>query len=276
MVFRECAWTPFFPCWSIDDETELHSYFNDRMPHASVEPLVEQARRLQVAFAFGYAELERRPGPPRRSDTFLLVSPRGNVIHRYHKIHPGYVEPRPAIPFQNLEKRHFNIADLGFPVGNLLGTSIGKCACNDRRRLETYRVMGLAAVEFIVLGHNIPSHTPATMASDRLARFHNLLAMQAGAYHNSTWVCAAAKADTEGGVHQIGDSCVIAPSGEVIAEATSEDDETVAAEIDLSLARRYKAAFGILANRQPQHYAEPATFEASGLSSPNRGSTSGR
>ena len=35
---------------------------------------------------------------------------------------------------------------------------------------------------------------------------------------NATWVCAAAKAGDEEGVYQIGGSCIIAPTGEIVAQ----------------------------------------------------------
>jgi predicted amidohydrolase len=76
--------------------------------------------------------------------------------------------------------------------------------------------MGLQGVELIVLGYNTPVHNPAMPETDDLGNFHNRLSMQAGAYANGTWVVGVAKAGVEEGVDQIGQSCVIAPSGEVV------------------------------------------------------------
>lgn len=101
-------------------------------------------------------------------------------------------------------------------------------------------MLGLAGVEIVLIGYNTPFHNPAFPVTDRLAEFHNHLSMQAGAYHNATWVIGAAKAGTEEGVEQIAGSCIIAPSGEIVATASSSGDEVVVAEIDLQLARDYK------------------------------------
>ena len=46
--------------------------------------------------------------------------------------------------------------------------------------------------------------------------------MQAGAYQNATWVVSVAKAGLGEGVYQIGGSCIIAPSGEMVAGACTD------------------------------------------------------
>jgi predicted amidohydrolase len=127
--------------------------------------------------------------------------------------------------------------------------------CNDRRWSESYRILGLQGAELILVGYNTPVHNPAMPESDRLADFHNHLVMQAGAYQNGAWVVGVAKAGTEEGVAQIGGSCIIAPSGEIVARSSSLGDELVVARCDLDLATRYKTAvFDFAANRRPEHY----------------------
>jgi predicted amidohydrolase len=92
----------------------------------------------------------------------------------------------------------------------------------------------------LVLGYNTPMHNPALPSSDPLANFHNHLCMQAGAYQNALWVVGVAKAGLEEGVMQIGQSCVIAPSGEIVAMASTLEDELVVARCDLDLAKTYR------------------------------------
>ncbi len=84
--------------------------------------------------------------------------------------------------------------------------------CNDRRWPETYRVMGLQGVEMVLLGYNTPVHNPPAPEHDALSHFHNELVMQSGAYQNGTWVVGVAKAGSEEGVEQIGNSIIVAPS----------------------------------------------------------------
>src|SRR5439155_403484 len=105
----------------------------------------------------------------------------------------------PWRPFQHLEKRYFEVGDLGWPVTRYRGAVVGMCICNDRRWPETYRVMGLQGVELVLLGYNTPIHHPPAPEQDHLAGFHNHLSMHAGAYQNATWVVGVAKAGREEG-----------------------------------------------------------------------------
>ncbi len=127
--------------------------------------------------------------------------------------------------------------------------------CNDRRWPEAYRVMGLQGVELIVLGYNTPVHNSAMPQTDDLGNFHNHLVMQAGAYQNGSWVVGVAKAGVEEGVDQIGQSCIIAPSGERVAQCTTLGDELQVARCDLDLCTSYKTSiFNFARHRRPEHY----------------------
>jgi predicted amidohydrolase len=56
-------------------------------------------------------------------------------------------------------------------------------------------------------------------------------------------------------VHSLADSQVLAPTGEVVARATSEHDEVVVAVCDLDLAARYRrTVFDFARYRRPEHY----------------------
>lgn len=264
VLFPEVALTPFFPHWSIDDENELDSYFERGTLSETIAPLLTRARELRTAFAIGYSELDVSPaGVRRRFNAARLFDPDGAPVGHYRKIHlPGYREPNPDHPFQNLEKRYFEVGDLGLPVWDMLGTRIGMSICNDRRWPETYRILGLQGAELTLIGYNTPAVNPALPESDRLTDFHNHLSMQAGAYQNGMWVLAAAKAGTEAGVPQIGGSCIISPAGELTAVAQTLGDEVVVGEIDLVLARRYQQRLLDLAtNRQPHLYGALTALE---------------
>lgn len=252
MVFGELALTPFFPHW-LSEGDELDQYYESEIPNSSVIRLFDRARDLTVAFTIGYAE---RDPNGRRFNSSVFVDPSGDIIGRFRKVHlPGYFEPRPDDPFENLEKRYFEPGDLGFSVWNALGGRVGMCICNDRRWPETYRVMGLQGVELITLGYNTPMSYPAMSEADYLTPFHNHLVMQANAYANGTWVAAAARGGTEEGVSQLAQSCIIAPSGEIVAMAAESEDEVLFHEIDLDACNIYKKfIFNMRAHRRPDQY----------------------
>jgi predicted amidohydrolase len=256
IVYPEAALTAFFPHWWIEDEDELDSYFEREMPNAATQPLFDAARRLGVGFHLGYAELAFEEGRKRRFNTSILVGKDGRIIGKYRKIHlPGYKERNGETPFENLEKRYFEVGNLGFPVWHALGARVGMMICNDRRWPESYRVMGLQGVELIVLGYNTPVHNPAMPETDDLGNFHNHLVMQAGAYQNGTYVVGVAKAGEEEGVDQIGQSCIVAPSGELMVQCTTLGDELQVARCDLDLCKGYKdSIFNFAKHRRPEHY----------------------
>jgi len=256
VVFPECALTAFFPHWYYDSEEELEAYFERDMPNAATQPLFDRARELGVGFYLGYAELDAAGRSKHRYNTSILVDKSGRIVGKYRKVHlPGHREHEPARPFQNLEKRYFEVGNLGFPVFRAFGGIVGMAICNDRRWPETYRVMGLQGVELVVLGYNTPVHNPPSPEHDNLAHFHNALVMQAGAYQNGCFVVGVAKAGDEDGVRQIGNSSIIAPSGEIIAACSTEGDELAIARCDLDLTRSYKnTTFNFALHRQPQAY----------------------
>jgi predicted amidohydrolase len=136
-----------------------------------------------------------------------------------------------------------------------MGGYVGMAICNDRRWPETYRVMGLQDVELVLIGYNTPRHNPPAPEHDRLSEFHNQLSMQAGAYANATWVVGTAKCGVEEGCEMIGNSSIIAPTGEVVGQAVTQDDELVIARADLDLGRAYKEhIFNFARHRQPDQY----------------------
>jgi predicted amidohydrolase len=64
-----------------------------------------------------------------------------------------------------------------------------------------------------------------------------------------------AKAGLEEGVMQIGNSIIVAPSGEIVAACTTVGDELAVARCDLDLTRSYKSTtFNFARHREPQHY----------------------
>ena len=256
VVYPEAALTAFFPHWWIEDEAELDSWFEREMPNAATRPLFEAARRLRVGFKLGYCELDFSTGRKRRFNTAILVDREGRIVGKYRKIHlPGTDRHRPEHPFQNLEKRYFDVGDLGFPVWETMGGRMGMLICNDRRWPESYRVMGLKGVEMILCGYNTPIHYVPDPSQDILQGFHNALVMQSGAYQNGTWVVGVAKAGVEEGVDSLGQSMIVAPSGQIVAQTLSTDDELITARCDLDWCRRYKETlFDFGRYRRPEVY----------------------
>ena len=107
-----------------------------------------------------------------------------------------------------------------------------------------------------MLGYNTPSSNSQRSAEGPEKRmFHHRLSLQAGAYQNSTWVVAVAKAGAEDGHPMIAGSIVVDPDGEIVAAARTEDDELVVADCDLDATRFGKETiFDFKRHRRIEHY----------------------
>lgn len=255
VVYPELALTTFFPRWDIEDEAELDAYYEDAMPNPEIQPLFDSAKELRMGFCLGYAERERDGDRVHRYNTSILVDQGGEIVAKYRKVHlPGHAEPELWRAFQHLEKRYFEPGP-GFSTTRAFGGVVGMAICNDRRWPETYRVMGLLGVELVLIGYNTPVHNPPAPQHDRFSEFHNHLVMQAGAYQNGTWVVGVAKAGREEGCEMIGGSCIIAPSGEIVAVCGTRGDEVAVARCDLDQCNSYKrSVFDFDAHRQVHAY----------------------
>lgn len=253
VVFPELALTTFFPRWWVDPIDEADHWFETDMPGEATKPLFEKAAHRGVGFFLGYAELTN---DGHRYNTAVLVDREARIIAKYRKVHiPGHETNEPWRPFQHLERYYFEPGPQGFEVHEYLGAKVGMMICNDRRWPETYRVMGLQGVELILCGYNTPIHYAPDPSQDVLAGFHNHLVMQAGAYQNGTWVVATAKGGTEEGVDSLAQSAIIAPSGQIVAQALTNGDEVIVAECDLDWCARYKKTlFDFDRYRRPECY----------------------
>ncbi len=258
VVFPELALTTFFPRWYTEDIGGHDHYYEQSMPGPETQPLFDRAKELGVGFALGYAELTEPDddGVLHRFNTTILVERDGSIIARYRKVHiPGHEGDEPWRTFQHLERRYFEESPEGFGVWPAFGGRFGMATCNDRRWPETYREMGLQGVEMVLIGYNTPIHYAPDPGQNALQGFHNHLCMQAGAYQNGTWVVGVAKGGIEEGVESLAQSCIIAPSGQIVAMAVTTGDELITAIADLDWCANYKdTLFDFARYRRPEAY----------------------
>lgn len=252
VVFPEMALSTFFPRYYEEDISKMDRFYEREMPNDAVRPLFEAAEKADIAFYLGYCELTP---DGHRFNTAILVD-KGKIVGKYRKVHlPGHAEYDPNRPWQHLEKRYFEPGDLGWPVWRCRDGVMGMGLCNDRRWPETYRVMALKGVELTMFGYNTPDRNTAAPEPNHLRMYHNHLVMQAGAYQNSCFVVGVAKAGIEDGCMLIGGSCIVQPSGEIIALASTLEDELIVANCDLDLAKMGKeTVFNFAKHRRIEHY----------------------
>jgi len=258
VVFPELAFTTFFPRWWIEDQAEVDRlYFEETMPSGDTQPLFDEAKKLGIGFYIGYAEKTRdEAGQVHRFNTAILVGPDGSIVGKYRKIHlPGHSEHKPQAAFQHLEKKYFEVGDLGFRVWKYMNTIAGMLICNDRRWPEAFRVLALQGAEIVALGFNTPTENLHYPEPPALRVHHHLIMAQAMAFQNATWLVETAKCGFEDGFRMFGNSLIVAPTGEIAAKSVTEDDEVIAFNCDIDLATNLKKTmFDFARHRRPEHY----------------------
>ena len=254
VVFPELALTTFFPRWFVDDIATANHWYETQMPSEVTMPIFTTAKALGVGFCLGYAELTAEG---KRFNTQILVDQEGSVVGHYRKVHiPGHAEYEPDRPFQHAERYYFEPSSEGFGVWNAFQGRVGMMICNDRRWPETYRVMGLQGVELILCGYNTPIYYAPDPEQNVLQGFHNALVMQSGAYQNGTWVIGVAKGGIEEGVESLAQTMIVAPSGQIVAQALTQTDEVIVADCDLDWCSKYtQTLFDFDKYRRPEMYS---------------------
>ncbi|KDN67328.1 putative carbon-nitrogen hydrolase [Colletotrichum sublineola] len=296
VLFPETAFTTFFPRHLINDPVELDSFFEHGYiaTQPQTKPLFDKAKELGVDIAVGFAE--KTDGGETFNSCIYYHARTGSILSKYRKIHlPGDFEPFADPDATNqLEKRYFKPGDLGFNafrVPDLVESTeeqgepiFGMMICNDRRWAESWRVLGLQGVEVVLCGYNTAGFAPhlwgssASMDPDearKKALFHHKLVMQAHSYTNACFSISAARCGLDDGKYDlIGGSCITGPEGELIAEASTTEDEIVYAEINLDECRPGKErTFDFGRHRRVEHYGR--ITEQTGVVEPPRLSVNG-
>ena len=225
------------------------------MPSPETQPLFDEAKKLGIGFYIGYAELTpertQRASTPRSSS-----APDGTIVGKYRKVHlPGHADHKPKAAFQHLEKKYFEVGDLGFRVWRFMDTITGMLICNDRRWPEAFRVLALQGAEIVALGFNTPTENLHYPEPPALRVHHHLIMAQSMAFQNATWLVETAKCGVEDGFRMFGHSLIVAPTGEIAVKSQTEEDEVICFNADIDLAANLKRTmFNFAAHRRPEHY----------------------
>ncbi|WYZ39512.1 hypothetical protein EsH8_III_001426 [Colletotrichum jinshuiense] len=277
VLFPETAFTTFFPRHLINDPVELDSFFEhgDITTQPQTKPLFDKANQLGVDISVGFAE--KADNGETFNSCIYYHAKSGSILSKYRKVHlPGDFEPFADPNATNqLEKRYFKPGNLGFNAFRVPDLSastaeggdpiFGMMICNDRRWAESWRVLGLQGVQVVLCGYNTAGFAPhlwgtsASMDPDEArskALFHHKLVMQAHSYTNACFSISAARCGLDDGKYDlIGGSCITGPEGELIAEASTTEDEVVYAEINLEDCRPGKErTFDFARHRRVEHY----------------------
>jgi N-carbamoylputrescine amidase len=230
---------------------ENHDNFNlaEPIPGPSTEALRKVAGELGVVVI---ASLFERRAPGLYHNTAAVLDADGSLLGIYRKMH---------IPDDPLyyEKFYFTPGDLGFPNFDTKFGRIGVLVCWDQWYPEGARLASLRGASILFYPTAIGWH-PAEKADHGAAQLDAWRTVQrAHAISNGVFVAAVNRVGFEGPadskIEFWGHSFVADPFGQVLAEASTDREETLLVECDLRRMEEVRRNWPFLRDRRTDAYA---------------------
>ncbi len=177
-------------------------------------------------------------------NTAAVIDADGSYLGKYRKNHIPHVAPG------FWEKFYFKPGNLGYPVFRTRYATIGVYICYDRHFPEGARALGLNGAEIVF-------NPSATVAG--LSEYLWKLEQPAHAAANGYFVGAINRVGTEEpwNIGQFyGTSYFCNPRGQIIAEASREQEELVVADLDLDQIKEVRHTWQFYRDRRPETYDE--------------------
>jgi len=187
-------------------------------------------------------------------NTAVVLDSDGSIAGKYRKMH---IPDDPAY----YEKFYFTPGDLGFkPVQTSLGR-LGVLVCWDQWYPEAARLMALAGADLLVYPTAIGWESSDSDAEKERQQTAWMLAQRAHAVNNGLPVISVNRVGNEsdpsgqtGGIRFWGSSFIAGPQGEIIAQAASDAEENIVAEIDLHRSEGVRRWWPFLRDRRIDAY----------------------
>lgn len=189
-------------------------------------------------------------------NTALVFEKDGTIAGTYRKMHipddPGFYE-----------KFYFTPGDLGFtPIETSVG-KLGVLICWDQWYPEAARLMALAGADLLLYPTAIGWDPNDTDDEKKRQREAWITVQRGHAVSNGIPVLAvnrvgfeASPEDKATGIEFWGSSFVAGPQGEYLAEATSNQDEIILAEIDMKRSENVRRIWPFLRDRRIESYGD--------------------
>ena len=220
-----------FTGYLFQDRSELASLAEDPAKSPTVNSLIALCRDRDFFLVTGFAERSA----DKIFNSALLIGGDG-VLHTYRKLH-----------LFNTEKEYFEPGDTPLDTIELIGAKIGIMVCFDWVFPEVARVLALQGAD--LLCH--PSNLVLTYCQQ---------AMLTRCLENSVFAVTANRFGSDirprGTLTFTGQSQLVAPEGDLVYRAKSEEEELFIAEIDVSKARDKSMTQRneLLEDRRPEYY----------------------
>ncbi len=211
------------------------------IPGKTTQLLSQKAREAGV-FVHGGSISERIEGDVRSYNTSFVISPEGELISVYRKIHMFDI----ALSDGTTSKESARVkpgSELSV-VNTQLGTW-GTAICYDLRFPELFRLMALAGAQIIF----VPANFTYSTGND-----HWETLVRARAIENGCYVVATDQCGEKPEFRAFGTSMVVDPWGTVLARASSDEPEIIYADISLDRVCEVQEQLPFWSNRRTDVY----------------------
>ena len=222
----------------------------ESIPGKSTGEIGEVAKRHKVSVI---VPLFEKKAPGLYFNSIVLIDNNGEIKGKYRKMHipddPGFYE-----------KFYFTPGDLGYKSIPVESGNIGTLICWDQWYPEAARLTALAGAEIIFYPTAIGWH-PAEKSKHGKKQYESWITVQRGhAIANGVYIAAANRIGTEkvskdsAGIEFWGQSFICDPQGVIIAQASSDKEEIIMAEIDLDRIEYIRRNWPFLRDRRIDSY----------------------
>ena len=201
------------------------------IPGPSTEAFGALAKELGIVLVLSLFE-RRMPGL--YHNTAVVIEKDGTLAGKYRKMH---IPDDPAY----YEKFYFTPGDLGFTPIQTSAGKLGVLVCWDQWYPEAARLMALAGADVLIYPTAIGWESTDTAEEKARQREAWVTAQRAHAITNGVHVVSVNRtgyeADPSGvtnGIRFWGSSFVAGPQGEFLAQASTDGEESLVIELDLS------------------------------------------
>ncbi|MBP5339609.1 MAG: carbon-nitrogen hydrolase [Prevotella sp.] len=220
--------------------------FAEPIPGPSTELYGRLAKECGVVLV---SSLFERRAPGLYHNTAVVFEKDGSISGRYRKMH---IPDDPCY----YEKFYFTPGDLGFrPIETSVGR-LGLLVCWDQWYPEAARLMALQGADLLIYPTAIgfdPNDTPDEQQRQRQAW---QLVMRGHAVANGLPVVAVNRVGKEGSQLFWGSSFVCGPQGEMLYEASAQEEENKVVAVDLGRSEQVRRWWPFLRDRRIDSYQD--------------------
>ena len=223
------------------------------IPGPSTTFYCELAKKLGVVIV---ASLFEKRAPGLYHNTAVVIESNGEIVGKYRKMH---IPDDPAY----YEKFYFTPGDMGFhPIQTSVG-KLGVLVCWDQWYPEAARLMAMQGAEMLIYPTAIGYADNDTPEEQQRQRMAWQTVMRGHAVANGLPVIAVNRVGFEpdpsgqtAGIQFWGTSFVAGPQGEIIYEASTDDEENIVVEMDMDRSEQVRRWWPFLRDRRIDAYGD--------------------